>query len=203
MSRIFTEANWLDRPAPPVLPPPAERYSQQYQDQLNNILRLYFGKMNSMFQQLGVAKSGAFSRTTSQTAALANTAYPILFNNTRITNGVIIGTPTSRIVVPQSGLYEVLCSAQYTSTNAAQKNVYTWIRKNGVDIVQSSRITTLAATGAYSSVLLSESVSLNAGDYIEIVFATTDITAQLVAAPATAFSPGSPAANMDIVLVKQ
>ena len=139
---------------------------------------------------------GTFNRTTDFAPASANTAYAIPFNATAISNGVSIGSPTSRIVVAQSGLYVISCTLQYSSSNASQKNAYSWLRKNGVDIPQSSRITTLSLNGGYRTVLTSETVSLAANDYVEVMVAVTDTAVTVVAAPATAFAPGSPAANL-------
>ena len=146
---------------------------------------------------------GTFNRTTNYVAAAANTAYAIPFTTAPVTNGISIGSPTSRIVFSQSGYYDISCTLQYTSTNAAQKDAYAWIRKNGVNIPQSSRITTLALNGGYRTSFISEAVSLAANDYIEIMFATTDVALSIVAAPATAFAPGSPAANLIVTQVQQ
>ena len=146
---------------------------------------------------------GTFNRATNYVAAAANTAYAVPFTSTAVSNGVSIGTPTSRIVVSQSGYYDISCTLQYTSTNSSQKDGYTWIRKNGVNIPQSSRITTLNLNGGYTPIFISEAVSLAANDYIEIMFATTDVALSIVAAPATAFAPGSPAANLIVTQVQQ
>jgi hypothetical protein len=146
---------------------------------------------------------GVFSRTTDYSPPLANTAYPIQFNSTRISNGVVIGSPTSRIVVPQSGLYDVSVTLQYSSGNSSAKDIYSWIRKNGVDVSESSRIVSLSGSGSYSPVLISEAISLNANQYIEIMFASTDANVTLDAVPATAFAPGSPAANLVIEQIQQ
>jgi len=72
-----------------------------------------------------------------------------------------------------------------------------------VDVAQSSRILSLSGSGVYSPVLISESVSLAANDYIEIVMASTDANVSLVAAPATAFAPGSPAVNLVVEQIQQ
>ena len=146
---------------------------------------------------------GTFNLTTTYSPPLANTAYPVVFNNTQSANGVALGTPASRVVVSESGFYNISATLQYTSSNAAAKNVYSWIRRNGVDVVQSSRILSLSGAGVYSPVLISESVSLAANDYIEIVMASTDANVSLVAAPATAFAPGSPAVNLVIEQIQQ
>lgn len=146
---------------------------------------------------------GNFSRTTDYSPASANTAYAIQFDTTRISNGIVIGSPTSRIVVPQSGFYDISVTLQYSSSNSSNKDIYSWIRKNGTDISQSSRILTLNVNGGYSPVLISESISMNANDYIEIMFATTDTAVSLNAVASTAFAPGSPAANLVVTQVQQ
>ena len=146
---------------------------------------------------------GTFNRTTDYVPALANTAYAIEFNTTAVSNGVSRGTPTSRIVFANSGYYDISCTLQYSSSNASQKDAYAWVRKNGTDIPQSSRITSLSLNNGYQTVLISEAVSLAASDYIEIMFAATDTAVTVKAAPATAFAPGSPAANLVVTQVQQ
>lgn len=146
---------------------------------------------------------GTFNLTTTYSPPLADTAYPVVFNNTQSANGVALGTPASRVVVSESGFYNISATLQYTSSNASSKNVYSWIRRNGVDVAQSSRILSLSGNGVYSPVLISESVSLAANDYIEIVMASTDANVSLIAAPATAFAPGSPAVNLVIEQIQQ
>jgi hypothetical protein len=146
---------------------------------------------------------GNFARTTSYAPAVADTAYAVPFDSTIISNGVSVGTPTSRIVVVESGFYSVSCTLQYSSSNASAKTTYTWIRKNGVDVAQSSRLVSLDSNGGYQLGVVSESISLGAGDYIEIMVAVTDIAATLAAVGATAFAPGSPAANLIIQQIQQ
>jgi hypothetical protein len=46
MTLIVTTASTPQRIAPPALPQAAEEYSRPYQDQLNNVLRLYFNRLN-------------------------------------------------------------------------------------------------------------------------------------------------------------
>ena len=146
---------------------------------------------------------GTFARTTNYTAAAANTAYAVPFDSTIISNGVSIGTPTSRIVVVESGFYSITCTLQYSSSNASVKIAYAWVRKNGTDVVQSSRLVSVDTNGGYRLGVLNESVSLLAGDYIEIMFAATDTAVIMAAVGATAFAPGSPAANLSIQQIQE
>lgn len=145
---------------------------------------------------------GTFNRVTDFIPALANTAYALPFTSSTLSSGVFIGTPASRIVVGQSGLYNISCTLQYSSSNAAQKNVYSWVRTNGVDIPESARISTLNLNGGYRTVLTSETASLAANDYVEIMVAVSDVAITVVAEPATAFAPGAPAANLLITQVQ-
>ena len=146
---------------------------------------------------------GTFARTTNYAPAVANTAYAVPFHSTIIANGVSIGTPTSRIVVVESGFYSVSCTLQYSSSNSSAKTTYTWLRKNGTDIAQSSRLVTLTTNGGYRLGVVNEAISLAAGDYIEVMVAVTDIAATLAAVGATAFAPGSPAANLTIQQIQE
>ena len=146
---------------------------------------------------------GTFARITDYTPAVANTAYAIPFDDTRISNGIVIGSPTSRIVVPQSGFYDISATLQYASTNSSAKDIYSWIRANGTDVPESTRVVTISGSNTYSPILISETISLAANGYIEIMVATTNATISAKAIPATAFSPASPAVNLVITQVQQ
>jgi hypothetical protein len=52
MTYIVTTENELNKIAAPSLPLATEEYSSQYQDQLNNVLRLYFNRIDSLNTQL-------------------------------------------------------------------------------------------------------------------------------------------------------
>jgi hypothetical protein len=52
MSLIVTTEYELQRIAPPALPQAREQYDRAYQDQLNNVLRLYFNRLQNILGQL-------------------------------------------------------------------------------------------------------------------------------------------------------
>jgi len=52
MTLIVTSDLELQRIAPPALPLATEQYSRPYQDQLNNVLRLYFNRLQNVLGQL-------------------------------------------------------------------------------------------------------------------------------------------------------
>lgn len=53
MNSIITiEGDVLTQTTPPALPHAPDQYNRQYQDQLNNVLRLYFNTLNNLLSQL-------------------------------------------------------------------------------------------------------------------------------------------------------
>jgi hypothetical protein len=56
MTLIVTSEYELQRVTPPNLPLAPGEYDSQYQEQLNNVLRLYFNRLNSIVSQLGTKK---------------------------------------------------------------------------------------------------------------------------------------------------
>ena len=146
---------------------------------------------------------GEFTKTSDQTPAATNTAYALTFDNTETAEGVSIGSPASRIVVAQSGLYQVLCTAQISSSNTSAKNVWLWLRKNGNNVADSARIVTININGGYVPMTMSEVISLAANDYIEIMFAVSDTAITVDNVAATAFAPAAPAVVLAVTQIQQ
>lgn len=67
MSFIITSTYELNKVAAPNLPLATPEYSQQYIDQLNNVLRLYFNRMDALTGQL--VASGVMPPLTNYTVA--------------------------------------------------------------------------------------------------------------------------------------
>ena len=146
---------------------------------------------------------GVFAKTSDQTPAVINTAYAVTFDSTRISNGVVIGTPTSRIVVPQSGLYQIQATIQLGSGSSSAKNVWVWYRKNGTDIANSARIVTLDINNGYIPVSVNEPISLGTNDYIELMFAADSTSVTIDAVASTAFAPAAPAVVLEVTQIQQ
>lgn len=146
---------------------------------------------------------GIFAVTIDYTPAAINTAYALPFDTTRLTNGVVIGTPSSRLVVPQSGLYQFNATLQFSSGSAANKNVWVWFRKNGVDVPNSARIVTVTTNSAYTTVSINEAISLGVNGYVELMFAADDLGVTIDDVPATAFAPNSPGVVIEVTQVQQ
>ena len=147
---------------------------------------------------------GEFTKLNSQSPAVINTAYPLLFTNTEIANGVSIGGTTSQIIIAQAGLYNIACSVQITSNNAAQKSIWVWLRKNGTtNFTNSARIASITLNGGYLVVTLNEVASLLAGDFIEVMYAADNTNVSIATVAATAFAPAAPAVILAVTQTEQ
>jgi hypothetical protein len=203
-------SNTPQTPKAPSLPFAEVQYSKDYLNQLCNILRLYFNQLDNVISQLlsvaggSILKfpNGSFYLTTQQTIPVINTAYAIPFNNTAVSNQVVIGTTTSHIVTSVAGYYNFQFSLQLAKTGGSNVGIWIWPRVNGVDIAESN--TKLQLTGSSSS----ESVAawnfvlpMNAGDYFELMWAADDTRAIIKAEAANAFSPAIPPAILTATFV--
>lgn len=141
---------------------------------------------------------GQFVKTSDQVPSAINTANAITWPAALIANGVSIGAPTSRVVVANAGLYKFAVSFQLTSSSAAVKNVWFWFRKNGTDIADTSLIVSVDSATAIRVPSRDLLISLAAGDYVELMWASDSTAVTLDAIAATAFAPAAPAAILTV-----
>jgi hypothetical protein len=135
---------------------------------------------------------GSFYDTTTQTAAVINTAYGITFNTTDLSYGVTVGSPTSRIYIDRPNVYNVQFSAQVDKTTGGVGLVWIWLRKNGVNVPDSSGQIRIQGNNAEVVVGWNYIIELNAGDYIELMWEVDDTSVILLADPASAVHPSVP-----------
>jgi hypothetical protein len=147
---------------------------------------------------------GEFTKTNSQSPAVINTAYALLFTNTQIANGVSIGGTTSQIIVAQAGLYNLAVSVQITSGNSSLKSIWVWLRLNGTtNFANSARVASITLNNGYLVVALNEVASLAANDFIEVMFAANDTNVTISTVAATAFAPAAPAVILAVTQTEQ
>lgn len=197
-------ANLLSSVAPPNLPLAATEYSAASSNVFSNVLRLYFNRLSTNLNLLTSGTGGqyisqvygAFSDSTSQSASSTTVAYPITFNTTDYSNGVTVAS-NSRLTVAYDGLYNLQFSAQLENTTNAPIDMDIWLRKNGTNIAASNSRFGLPARknpGDPAHVIgaLNYFVSLQATDYVELVWCTSNVGAGL-AAYVAGTSPTRPA----------
>jgi len=138
------------------------------------------------------SRYGSFYDTTTQSATVINTATAITFNTTDLSNGVYLGSPTSRVYVDTGGIYNFQTSIQLDSTVATAEEFYLWFRLNGVDVTNSASQVRVQGNNAEVFVALNYFFNLKAGDYVELMFSVSNLGIQLLAAGAVAPHPGIP-----------
>jgi hypothetical protein len=142
--------------------------------------------------QLKRARYGSFFDTTTQTATVINTATAITFNTTDLSNGVYLGTPTSRVYVDTPGIYNYDMSFQLDKTSGGTEDFYIWFRLNGVDVANSASYIQIQGNDAEIFSSLNYFFDLNAGDYVEIMFSVSDLSVEVAAFAAAAPVPAIP-----------
>lgn len=139
--------------------------------------------------------SGAI--TSDVTAASTNTAYALTFTSS-VADGIANGTPSSRLVFDEAGQYMISFSAQIVSSSASTVTFWFWPRVNGADVAGSTMKNSLHNNGATFVTSRSAIFDLDAGDYLEAMWAVDDTSGSLQAAAATAFAPAAPASTIAI-----
>ncbi len=129
---------------------------------------------------------GSFFDTTTQTASLANTAYPMRFNTTDITNGVSIsGSSNNFIKIANAGVYDLQFSAQLArSAGSGTEDVLIWLRKNGTDLSWTNTdVTFVGSSNVRQVAAWNWFLNAAAGDAYEIVWSTTSANIVIEANP--------------------
>ena len=199
--------SYLDNPQPPNLPYAPPQWSPQYQEQFNNVLRLYFNRLSHVTQyllgpnggQYVDCPNGLFFNTAAQNFAAINTGYPVVFNATYLSNAVKLQTgSTSKIEVSIGGIYNFQYSGQVKTTSSSDKNLYLWIARNGVDIGYSTHAWTFHDNNHYAEISWNFNIDLDIGEYIELQIASDSIDIRLDAEAATSPHPGIPSSVMAV-----
>ena len=277
-------SNTLIPPKAPNLPIGPVEYSQTYQDQFNNALRLYFNELDNTVGLLAGTGTGggkyvrfpygAFQDSTTQTIPTA-TAQVMRLDTTDYSNGIslgshtviftgsvaaasttltvsavasgtiylgmtisgtgvtagtkivsqtsgtaggvgvyvvsvlqtvasttITGTVQSKMVVENSGIYNLQWSGQFQNTDNAIQDILVWLRKDasgaGTDVTGSNGLISIparksASAGQEAHMIIGWNyfVQLNANDFVELWWATTlnTVTLQAYAAGTSPVTP--------------
>ena len=151
------------------------------------------------------APYGEFQDDTDQLAASTTVAYPMKLNTTDYSNGVFVSND-SRINVSNYGIYNLQYSAQFTNTSSLEQDISVWFRLNGVDIPKSNGEYMIgprhgSLVDGRLITALNFFIQMNAGDYAEIVWSTTNTSVSLQNIPAQT-SPTRPASPSIIVTMQ-
>ena len=151
---IVTSEFELLRVAAPNLPLAPKVYNSDYQEQLNNVLRLYFNQLDKILKQLDTSVYGngisfphiAASDGAIQYATAANTPTIVQWNSLDSGLGFTLNannTATAQV----SGIYKITYSLQLANNDNAAHDAIVWLRVNGntsaADVANSTTIFTV------------------------------------------------------------
>jgi hypothetical protein len=160
---------------------------------------------NGEFRQIVLADGYAqFVRTTSQTAASTNTAYPIEWDALIFSDGITLNpSDSSKIMFEEGGKFILSFTGELQSSSGSAKHIWIWPRVNGVDLAGSTMKTSLSINGQDTVVSRSAIFQIESGQYLQAMFAVDDVKIWINAPVATAFAPASPAATLSITRYMQ
>ena len=169
---------------------------------------LYYFNGTNWIAFAGGSGSGSYAEfydTSQQTVASINTAYPITWNGTDVTNGVSLNvSDTSKMEFTYSGVYNIDMSVTIHSTSASSKDVWIWPRIDGVDVANSSSMVNSLDTNDHRQTINRSGLfSITSGQYLQWMWATNDLNLDLHGTAASAFGPAVPSATVTIVQVDQ
>jgi hypothetical protein len=167
----------------PNLPIAPVEYSQQYQDQFGNVLRLYFNQIDNDWSAVLGNNGGSYVRfphisaydSTSQ-YAVANTVTTVKWDTLVNGSGFTLNA-NSTATCQIAGIYKIDYSLQFANTDNAQHDADVWLKNNGSDVTESATRFTLQArksAGVFNYLAGYSHVTFQvaAGDVISLCWAT-------------------------------
>ena len=160
---------------------------------------------NGEFRQIVLADGYAqLIRTATQQAATANTAYGIAWDAMVFGDGITLDpTDNTKIVFPEDGKFILSFSAELKSSSGSSKSIWIWPRINGVDTNGTTMKTTLDTNNQDIVISRTAIFEMQAGQYLQAMFAVDDVNIWIDAPAATAFAPSAPAATLSITRYMQ
>lgn len=181
----------LQKVPSPALPQAREEYDRPYQDQLNNVHRLFYNRLTQSFNSLisppiGTNLPGggylyypyaAIQRTTDKTFT-ANTVTQITFDTNDFLSACT-NDGTDGIHVSQPGIYNYQFSVQLKNTDTQIHSAWIWLRINGVDVPGTgSKFDVIAKHGGVDGFVIAACnfyVQLAASDTVEMWAAVSNV----------------------------
>ena len=189
-------ANLLSVPSVPALPIGPVEYSRQYQDQLNNVLRLYFQQLGGAFASFMAEGGGRFgsipcgSYFSNQTTTLtANVVTTLTLNNTDANATIYTALSNGSVQVTYPGIYNYQFSAQFENSDSQDHDVEVWAKVDGNNVYESATQLTIpsrhgstngAAVAAWNFFLVAEANSI-----FDLVVAANHPDVKVAALPAS------------------
>lgn len=179
--------NVIRPPRAPNLPIGPVDYTQRYQDQLLNILRLYFNTIDNSFAALLSEGGGRYltlphiaaSDTTIQYATATDTPTIVKWNTLDSGQGFVLSAP-GRATADENtaGIFRITYSAQLVNNDNVIHDATFWLKINGVDVPNSSTQFSVparknASVPSYICAYSEATFEIRNEDYVELYWATS------------------------------
>jgi hypothetical protein len=207
--------NLLQQIEPPALPQATNQYDRPYQDQLNNVHRLFYNRLTNGYNALVGTHGGrllqfpygAFQSHSTQTLTTINTPTLVTFDVTDYSEATYY-TAGNGIHVDHNGVYNVQFSVQLTNDDTRAHDYAIWLRIDGVDVPWTSSVATVPSKHGgipgYYVLAANFFVQMQAGEYLEFWWAANDLAVTMNALPpiTTPFvNPGAPSVVATVAFV--
>ena len=141
------------------------------------------GLLNNTATPTPLGYYGAWQDNVTQTAAVSNIGYPMIFRTVDLENQVRVvtnGTNLTRITFDNTGIYNLQFSSQFQNTSNQLADATIWLRLNGTDVAGSSGFISIpnshGGTPGHSIASWNYLLSVIAGQYYELVWSTSNHT---------------------------
>jgi hypothetical protein len=183
----------------PNLPVAPATWDQRFQDQFANVLRLYFNQISNRIN--APTPHASYFDTTTQPNPVADAVNLFTYNSVVSDYEVTRGTPTSKIYVANTGVYNFQFSAQLDKTGGSASAVYIWPRINGVNLPDSA--TKIVIDGPNNEIVAAWNfvLVLKANDYFELAWESSDTNVVIPYVTATGNIPAIPSIILSVVWV--
>ena len=150
------------------------------------------------YQNLPKKRYGQLWTNTTQTITSANVATSVVFATISPAYGVSIGSPASKVVVADTGVYDIQFSAQIDNSSGGNHSVWIWARVNGTNVPDSTSTIRIKGNDNETVAAWNFMLSLTAGQYFELMWTAEDTGVVLLAASATSVYPAIPAVILTV-----
>ena len=174
--------------------PQAEANTRQIEDWMTGSV----GPISrSTLEDRGVFAYGAFVDFTDQTHTVVDTAKEITWNTTALAKHISVDSvDSSKIVFAKAGKYKLEFTAQLSSESASAKTFWFWPRINGTDITGSTMRITVHDNNEAKTIARAGLFQVNAGDYLQAMWAVDDLDTSLQTYAAETFCPAVPSVTL-------
>jgi len=148
------------------------------------------------------ANYGMFQNNATLTNGGATTANLFTLDTTDFANGVSV-VDGSKVTFTTGGIYNYQFSAQFSRAGGTGfSTVEVWLSKNGTNVAETTGQVNVPQSGGKNIAAWNYLVPVNAGDYLQLYWASTDTTLEVLYS-AAGTNPTRPVTPAIIVTVQQ